>query len=91
MRLRNIGTQTAKATPIKTTRKWQRQIDRHSKNASISMESALTQRSQSAKNEMGYFVSYNDNPIALTSGRSFKELAAYVDGLRDMLLITPNK
>lgn len=43
------------------------------------------------KNEMGYFVSYNDNPIALTSGRSFKELAAYVDGLRDMLLITPNK
>ncbi len=43
------------------------------------------------KNEMGYFVSYNDNPIALTPGRSFKELAAYVDGLRDMLLITPNK
>lgn len=40
------------------------------------------------KNELGYFISYNDNPRALTSGRSFKELAAYVDGLRDMLLIS---
>lgn len=39
------------------------------------------------KNEKGYYITYAANPIALTSGRNIKELAAYIDGLRDMLLI----
>lgn len=43
------------------------------------------------KNERGYFISINDNEIALTSGRSIKELAAYIDGFRDMLIITMTK
>lgn len=40
------------------------------------------------KREKGYYISLNNNPIALTSGRSLKELFAYIDGLRDMLLIS---
>ncbi len=43
------------------------------------------------KNANGYYISYNDSPIALTSGRTIKELAAYIDGLRDMILIAQNK
>lgn len=39
------------------------------------------------KNERGYYITYDGNPIALTSGRNIKELVAYIDGLRDMLLI----
>jgi len=38
------------------------------------------------KDNNGYFITCDDNPIALTSGRTYKELVAYVDGFRDMLL-----
>lgn len=43
------------------------------------------------KNEEGYYVTYKSSQIALTSGRNIEELAAYIDGLRDMLLITTMK
>lgn len=39
------------------------------------------------KDERGYYITYDGNPIALTSGRNITELTAYIDGLRDMLLI----
>lgn len=42
------------------------------------------------KSEKGYYITHNDNPIALTSGRTYKELAAYIDGFRDMLLFHIN-
>ncbi len=40
------------------------------------------------KSDKGYFVTCNNNPIALTSGRTLNELIAYIDGLRDMYLIS---
>lgn len=42
------------------------------------------------KNDKGYFITCDDNPIALTSGRTYKELVAYIDGFRDMLLFHQN-
>ncbi len=43
------------------------------------------------KSEAGYYITYKSSQIALTSGRNIEELAAYIDGLRDMLLITTMK
>lgn len=42
------------------------------------------------KNERGYYILLNDFVVALTSGRTAKEIVAYIDGLRDMLLINQN-
>ncbi len=43
------------------------------------------------KSDKGYFIKRSDSPIALTSGRTYKELAAYMDGFRDMLLYHLNR
>lgn len=43
------------------------------------------------ESENGYYVTYTSGQIPLTAGLNIEELAAYIDGLRDMLLITTPK
>lgn len=43
------------------------------------------------KNEAGYYITYKSSQMVMTSGRNIEELAAYIDGLRDMLFITMTK
>lgn len=39
----------------------------------------------------GYFITYDGVRMHLTDGRTLDELAAYVDGMRDMILIRQNR